>query len=227
VEAYLGLVRTVATRYRDLGLPFDDLVQEGSIGLLEAIDRFDPARGAPFESYARFRVRRAILNALTSQARLIRLPKHIVERRRAIDQAEARLGGPGVASLARVAAATGLSVAAVVEARHATAPPVSLDEPLLPGGAPLEALVADPAAGDPGLQVVEHEQEELLAQALQTLSERQRHVVSRQWGLGGREAASGSELAEELEVSPRRTQTIGRDALYRLRQALELPEVAA
>ena len=91
VTSNLGLVRSVAARYRDLGLPFDDLVQEGAIGLLDAIDHYDPGRGASFESYCRFRIRRAIKNALTDKARVIRLPKQLVERRRAIERAEAQL----------------------------------------------------------------------------------------------------------------------------------------
>ena len=72
VAKHLGLIRSVAAHYRNLGLPFDDLVQEGSVGLLEAIDLYDPARGADFETYARFRARRAIRNALTEKSRLIR-----------------------------------------------------------------------------------------------------------------------------------------------------------
>jgi len=82
VAAHLPLVRGVAARYESLGLPFDDLVQEGCVGLLEAIDRWDPARGVPFEAFARFRVRAAIRDALTTRARLIRLPKHVVESQR-------------------------------------------------------------------------------------------------------------------------------------------------
>ena len=88
---HLPAVRSVALRYRNLGLSVDDLVQEGSIGLLEAIDRYEPERSPDFESYARFRIRRAIRNALTEQSRLIRLPKQIVERRRAIERAEANI----------------------------------------------------------------------------------------------------------------------------------------
>jgi len=75
VEHYLPVVRSVAFRYHDLGLGLDDLVQEGSLGLLEAIQRFDPSRGRDFESFARFRIRRSIRSALTEQSRLIRLPK--------------------------------------------------------------------------------------------------------------------------------------------------------
>src|SRR6266571_8655456 len=77
VAEHLSLVRSVAAHYRNLGLPFDDLVQEGSIGLLEAIDCYDPTGGADFETYARFRVRRAIRNALTEKSRVIRLPNRL------------------------------------------------------------------------------------------------------------------------------------------------------
>ena len=150
--SHLGLVRSVASRYRDLGLPFDDLVQEGSLGLLEAIDRHDPSRGMPFDGYARFRIRRAIRNALTDQARLIRLPKQIVQRRRAIDDAEARLAAEAAGrppTALELAAATGLSVGAVLNARSAGLAPVSLDAPVLPDGSSLATVVADPQQPTP------------------------------------------------------------------------------
>lgn len=225
VDCHLPLVRAVASRYRDYGLPLEDLVQEGSIGLLDAIDHFDPCRGPTFEPYARFRVRRAIRNALTDQARLIRLPKQIVERRRALDGAEARLAAAGQRPTpADLAAATGLSVTAVLEARTAVLPPVSLDEPILPDGSALESLVADPAATDPAVDTLEHEQGDLLGGALARLPERQRQVVSAQWGLNGAPSTNATELARELKLSPRRTQTIGQDALHNLRRDLELAE---
>lgn len=223
VTLHLGLVRSVASRYRDLGLPLDDLVQEGSLGLLEAIDRYDTSHGTPFDWYARFRVRRAIRNALTDQARLIRLPKEVIQRRRAIDDAEARLDAEaaGHASTAvQLASATGLSVAAVLNARAAGLVPVSLDEPALPDGSTLAGVVADPEAADPELRALEHEQAELLRVALENLPSRQRHIVNLRWGMSGA-PMSIMELAAELELSPRRTQTIGRDALHHLKAALE------
>lgn len=225
VDCHLPLVRTVASRYRDYGLPLDDLIQEGSIGLLNAIDHFDPGHSPAFEPYARFRVRRAIMNALTDQARLIRLPKQIVERRRALERAEARLLAAGRRPTpADLAAATGLSPAAVLEARTATQAPISLDEPVLPDGSSLESLIADPVASDPAVDTVGHEQDELLERALAHLPERQRQIVSAQWGLNGAPAMSATELARELKLSPRRTQTIGQDALHTLRRDLELAE---
>ena len=222
VTTYLGLVRSVASRYRELGLPYDDLVQEGSVGLLEAIDRFDPSRGTPFDGYARFRIRRAIRNALTDQARLIRLPKQVVQRRRAIDAAEARLTAEAAgrpATPMQLAVATGLSVDAVENARSAALALISLDEPLLPDGSSLASVVADSKAADPELSALDHEQTELLKAALDELPNRQRYILNHRWGIGG-EPVSIADLAAELDLSPRRTQTIGRDALYELKAAL-------
>lgn len=222
VASLLGLVRSVASRYRDLGLSFDDLVQEGSLGLLDAIDHYDSRHGTPFESYARFRVQRAIRNALTDQARLIRLPKQLVERHRAVARAEARLAAESsgrAPTSSQLAAATGLPVAVVVEARSERRAPISLDEPR-PGGFSLGSVVADPAASDPELAAIEHEQAELLRAALGRLPERQRRIVSLHWGIDG-PPLTNAEIATELDLSPRRAQRIGTDALYELRAALE------
>ena len=223
VASHLGIVRSVASRYRDLGLPFDDLVQEGSLGLLDAIDHYDRRHGCSFESYARFRVRRAIRNALTDQARLIRLPKQIVERRRAIARAEARLAAEASGHRPTsdlLAADTGLSVAAVVDARSAGLTPISLDQPIRPDGSSLESILVDPDSGDPELTAIEHEQAERLRAALARLPDRQRRIVSLRWGIGG-QPLTNAEIAAELKLSPRRAQAIGTDALYELRAALE------
>jgi RNA polymerase primary sigma factor len=222
VAAYLAAVRSIALRYRDLGVPVDDLVQEGSLGLLEAIDRYDPRRGADFESYARFRIRRAIRNALTDQSRLIRLPKQIVERRRAIDRAEAALKGASgrAPSPAEVAAVTGLSAAAIAATRCVGTPPVSLDQPALEDGSPLETIVADGAARDPVDETVEHEEAREVDDAVSALPTRQRELVSRHFGLG-RDAQELAEVAQVLHVSQQRARAIERDALYALRERLE------
>jgi RNA polymerase primary sigma factor len=220
VEHHLGLVRTVAAKYRDYGLPFDDLVQEGSIGLLDAIDHFDPDRGVDFESYARFRVRRAIRNALTDQVRLIRLPRRVVEHRRALDRAESRLVLAGKRPTpAELASVTGLPLSAVLEARAVQAP-ISLDAPVLPDGTPLESLVADPSASDPAVEALAHEEEALLRAALARLAPRERKLVGARCGIGGARPASAAELSRELGLSPRRAQVLGHDAVARLRQEL-------
>lgn len=219
---HLGLVRGIASRYRDLGLPFDDLVQEGTLGLLDAIDRYDPARQTEFEAFARFRVRRAIRNALTDQARLVRLPKQVVERQRLLDRAEARLtAAQGRAPTpAELAAATALSLEAVLDTRSAAITPMSLDEAATPDGSPLEDLVADPTASDPEREALATDEAERIREAVARLSPRQRRIVGRHYGLGGSEASVAT-LAAELHLSERRTRTIEHDALHRLADVLE------
>ncbi len=222
VATHLGLIRSVAAHYRNLGLPFDDLVQEGSVGLLEAIDLYDPARGADFETYARFRARRAIRNALTEKSRLIRLPKQIVERRRAIERAEARLAAAEghVPTAQQVAAALGLPQSVVVEIHGVPGVSVSLDQGVLADGSTLETVVADAGAPDPELEVIEHEQAELVGSALAALPQRQREIISRHFGLG-RTPEEIADVADALHLSQQRTRTIERDALYALRDRLE------
>jgi RNA polymerase primary sigma factor len=222
VAGHLGLVRGLATRYRDIGLPLDDLVQEGSVGLLDAIDHYDAARGSDFETYARFRVRRAIRNALTDQARVIRLPKQIVERRRALDRAAAELaaakGRPATAD--EIATATGLPVASVLEARNAASSPVSLDQPVLPDGSSLESLVVDAAAPNPEVEAVKHAEVDLVDEAVAQLADREREIVSRHFGIG-RDGEPLARVAAELHLSEQRTRTIEARALYELRERLE------
>jgi RNA polymerase sigma factor (sigma-70 family) len=222
VALHLGLVKAIASRYRDLGLPLDDLIQEGSLGLLEAIDHHDSSLSA-FETYARFRVRRAIRNALTEQARLVRLPKQIVERRRAVAQADDRLTeamNGHRPTLGELAAETGLPTSAVADAGRAAVTTVSLDEPLLPDGTTRESMVADATAPDPLHQTLEHEQARLVRRAVGQLGKRKREVVSHHFGFGQPERPL-SDVAAELHLSPRRTQALERDALDELRGSLE------
>jgi RNA polymerase primary sigma factor len=225
VECNLPLVRRVAARYRDFGLPFEDLVQEGAIGLMDAVDHYDPSRTVPFEAYARFRIRRAMRNALTDQARLIRLPKQIVERRRALQGAEARLLAAGKsAEPGALAAATGLSRLAIVQARAAQRTPLSLHDAFGADGPPAGAILSAADTCDPADQVVGGEQVAALERALARLPERQRRIVVGQWGLNGEAEATTTDLAHDLSLSPRRTLTLGREALDVLRRELD-PEV--
>jgi RNA polymerase primary sigma factor len=216
VTVHLRLVRQIAAHYSGLGLPYDDLVQEGSIGLLEAIERFDARRQPSFEAFARFRVRRAIRNALTDQARLVRLPKQIVERRRLLASAEAELAARGRAATPQaLAASTGLPEEAVRAARAAVSPPISLDAAVNEGSATLETLVADRTAADPERETLSHEEAELVRTAVQRLAPRQREIVRRHFGLD-REETPIAALADGMHLSERRTRTLEQDALFRL-----------
>jgi RNA polymerase primary sigma factor len=219
-ERYLPLVRRVANRYRDLGLGVDDLVQEGAFGLLDAVARYDTRRTDDFETFARWRVRRAILNALTDQSRLVRLPKQVVERRRALAHVHDALAATNghTPSVSEVAVAIGFPVAAVTSALDVPANPVSLDAPIA-DATTLESLVGDPRAPSPEAETLAHEETTLVSEAVRRLPPRQRYVITRHFGFDG-EAASIGEIAAEIHVSPQRARAIERAALRELADEL-------
>jgi RNA polymerase primary sigma factor len=220
VQGYLPLVRRVASRYRDLGVGLDDLVQEGAVGLLDAIGRFDARRGADFTTFARWRIRRSVLNALTEQARIVRLPKQVVEQRRALAHTTDELTAANghTPSVPDLAAATGLTTAVVNGAREVPPPPVSLDMPIA-DAVTLESVVTDPSAPDPETEAIAQEETLLVDAAVEHLPPRQRLVITRHFGFDG-EAIPLSEIARELHVSPQRVRAIERAALHDLADEL-------
>jgi RNA polymerase primary sigma factor len=219
---HLGLVRTIAAGYREFGMPLDDLVQEGSLGFLEAVARYDPTRGVDFEAFARFHIRRAIRNALTERARLVRLPKYVVERRRLLDRVEANLTAATGRSprMGELAALTDLSLEDVLEARSAAITPVSLDELQTQEGSVRGDLVADAAAVDPEAVAIHADEARRIHQAVAHLGPRQREIVTRHFGLA-RQEESISRVAADLRLSERRTRTLEQHALHRLGCELE------
>jgi RNA polymerase primary sigma factor len=219
---YARLVRGMSARYSRLGLPFEDLVQEGTIGLLEAVDTWEEDRGASFETYARWHVRRALTDALTSQARLVRLPKQVTERRRAVartaSELAARTGRTPTPD--EITAETGLPLDAVEAIRALPSSPASLDEAVSDDGATLLGLIGDPAATDPETEALAAQRRDVLAAAVARLPERQRTVIERRYGLGC-PAVSLADLSRELGLCPQRTRSIEQTALFRLAKMLE------
>jgi RNA polymerase primary sigma factor len=216
----MGLVAAVARRYRDLGLPDEDLRQEGAIGLLEAIDRFDPTIGATFATYARWRVRQSISHALSSRGRLLRLPKEITERRRLIARSTpALVGGGATPTAGEIAECTGLSKAQVVEALEAPAFVASLDT-AADGEAPLEATLADPARPDPATDAIDARVERAVDEAVSRLPARERAVIEAHYGLG-RDEVTLAEIGAQLGLSETRVRALERRALEDLAMQLE------
>jgi RNA polymerase sigma factor (sigma-70 family) len=224
VRRNLGFVRGVASRYRDLGLPFEDLVQEGVVGLLEAIETYEPRRDTALSTYAFWHVRRAITHALTNEARLVRLPRRVVERRRAALRAWSRLAGANghTPTNGEIAAATGLSVAAVDELQTLPAAVLNFDEPRSESGLTMADVLADTSAADPELEAITHERGRELVQAIQALSPRERVVIASHFGLGG-PPRSLQDVAEELHLSAQRAREIEQEALHELDAALRRP----
>jgi RNA polymerase primary sigma factor len=230
VESNLRLVVTIARRHRGLGLDLVDLIQEGNIGLLEAVDRYDWRRGTRFSTYAGWWIRSAIYAALSTQSRAIRLPRRVLDASRAVRQAEAdlhrRLGRPGSAD--EVARAAGVDAETVVTLRRAAIAPVSLSEPVTEGGEPLEALVGDDGAADPARMVAAGGDADSVRAGLAHLPERTRRLLELRYGLDG-PPRTLAEVAGELGVSRARVQYLEAKTLRELaaRPELEALRVAA
>ena len=220
VADHMRLVRAVALRYRGLGLPVEDLVQEGAIGLLSAIEGFDARHGAAFSTFAHLRVRNAVLRALTKTGRPLRLPRTIVERRHVVSRAEERLSATGRRpSIDELSQETGLDVEDVVEVMTAPSGAASLDAPLREG-LTLEDLVPDPSAADPEALLLAAERRRIVSAALERLSPRRRDVIRRYFGLA-QDAENLGEIGAGLEVSQQRARTIRDDALRDLASELD------
>jgi RNA polymerase primary sigma factor len=222
VREYQGLLQVMASRYRELGLPVEDLVQEGAIGLLAAIDRFDGSRGASFETFARAHVRHAIMDALTSQGRLVRLPKQVVERRRAVTRAASALTARSghVPTSAEITAVTGLPIESVEAIQALPATTASLDLPVAGGDETILELTEDPTATDPEVETLALHRAEVIAEALDRLPDREQEVIRRRYGFG-RLPQSLVEVSEDMHLCPQRARAIEQTALYRLAKMLE------
>lgn len=228
VERHLPLVRRLACRYRNLGLPYDDLVQEGSLGLLDAIERFDRTRGAAFRTFAYWCVRKQLTHALSEKGHLLRLPKRVLERRTVVGAAAATLSARSghEASVAELVEETGLPAADIREAVNAPVAIASLDELAGDGDLPLSAFVADEAARDPADEAVAHEGHEMICAAIAELPPSEQLVVRRHFGLDGASAPL-NEIAAEIGVSPQKTRAIKDRALFRLARSLRPAAVGA
>ena len=214
VEEHMGLVRSVAFRYRDLGLPLEDLVQEGAIGLLTAIDDYDPDRGASFSTYAFWRIRAAVTHALTARGHLIRVPRPVLERRREVAYALSQLTvGGGEPTVAQLVETTELSPREIAETL-APAAVASLDQEADDGTSLAERIAADLGDG-PEAEAIDHAQTRAVRSALQHLGGRKRTIVSRHFGFGC-EPETLTEIADDLQLSPERTRALKDEALREL-----------
>lgn len=214
VDEHMGIVRSIALRYRDLGLPFEDLVQEGAIGLLSAVDDYDSSRGTSFSTYAFWRVRAAVTHAVTARANLVRIPRPVLERRRVVAAAQSRLAASGnAAGLRDVSLATALPPDQVAEA---LAPPgiLSLDTPQPDGSTLADRLAEDPAAG-PEAVVVTALETHAVRHAVGRLRPHLQTIVERHFGID-REPEALTTIASDLRLSPERTRALKDEALRKL-----------
>jgi RNA polymerase primary sigma factor len=224
IEANLRLVVAMARGYQGLGLAFPDLVQEGTVGLIQAVDRFDWRRGRRFSTYAAWWIRQSIRRALTNDSRTIRLPSRLVTKqlatRRAAATLEATLGR--TPTVAELAAATGFDAEAIAIAERAPLASASLNEAVrgADGAGQLLDVVADAAAVDPEEELEHAAQAEAVRAAVARLRERERVIVSSHYGLDG-ESRTLEEIAREMHLAPERVRQIERHAFATLADKLD------
>jgi RNA polymerase primary sigma factor len=218
IESNLRLVHAVARAYRGSSVPFADLVQEGTIGLVRAVERFDHRRGVKFSTYAMWWIRRSMLDAIAS-SNVIRMPAKASQQLAAVRRAEADLQRtePRRASDAEIAEHTQLSVTTVRCLRGAARVTASLDEPVGEDATPLGDLVADVRAGDPFESAIAAESRDEVSSMLRLLPERHREVIVRRYGLSADGVQTHEQIGERLGVGEERSRQIEREALRRLR----------
>jgi RNA polymerase primary sigma factor len=228
VERNLGLVWTIADRYRGRGVAFEDLLQEGAVGLVRAVERFDHRRGVRLSTYAAWWIRRALMDALAN-GRPIRVPPAARRQMAAIQRARAELRRMRSQSPTTddIAERTRLSPRTVLALQAVPQVGVSLDEPIGDDPTPLGELISDPSARDASEGLERRETSRQLWSLLRRLPERQREVLVRRYGLGGDRAQSHQEIGAWLGVGEERSRQIERQALHWLRTMRGVAPLAA